>query len=432
MRCEVVAVGTELLLGQVVDTNSAVIGERLAASGIDSYLQIKVGDNLERATAAVRGALERADAVIVCGGLGPTHDDITRSVLARIMGVELVRDEALVDVISAMFASRGRPMPANNLAQADVPDGAVVIPQTRGTAPGLICPVPAVDDDGDPVTKVVYAIPGVPHEMVEMLDRAVLPDLRARRGGSTAIVSRSLRTWGESESGLAERLAGTVEELDLSGTATIALLAAGVEGILVRVTAKADDPTAARRAVDAVADELRTELGLLVFGEDDASMESVVLDLLAARGWSLAVAESMTGGMITARLTDVPGSSEVLRGGVVSYATEVKQALLDVPEGPVVSAVAAEAMATGVRRRLDADVGLSVTGVAGPASQDGRPPGTVFVGWAIGDRSGARELSLFGDRSRIRSFGAISALDVLRRRILSEHDAPERSRREGR
>src|SRR5690606_793777 len=143
--------------------------------------------------AAVRAALDRSDAVIVCGGLGPTHDDITRSVLARVMGVELVRDEALVDVIAAMFAARDRPMPANNLAQADVPEGAVVIPQTLGTAPGLICPVPATGDDGGPVTKVVYAIPGVPHEMADMLDRAVLPDLRARQGGSVAIVSRTLR-----------------------------------------------------------------------------------------------------------------------------------------------------------------------------------------------------------------------------------------------
>ncbi len=418
MRCEVVAVGTELLLGQVIDTNSAVIGERLAASGIDSYLQIKVGDNLERATAAVQRSLDRSDAVIVCGGLGPTHDDITRTVLAKVMGVELVRDEALVDVISAMFATRGRTMPANNLLQADVPEGAIVIPQTQGTAPGLICPILSPGPDGETVTKVVYAIPGVPHEMAEMLDRAVLPDLRARQGGSVAIVSRTLRTWGESESGLAEHLAGPIAALEESGAATIAFLASGVEGIKVRITAKADDIGAARRAVDAVADELRAELGSTVFGEDDATMESVVLDILRGRGQSLAVAESMTGGMITARLTDVAGSSEVLRGGVVSYATEVKHAVLGVPDGPVISAETAIAMAEGVRRLLDADVGLAITGVAGPASQEGEPPGRVFVGWDVAGATHAKRLTLFGDRKRIRAYGTISALDVLRRALL--------------
>jgi nicotinamide-nucleotide amidase len=334
------------------------------------------------------------------------------------MGVELVRDDALVDVISAMYASRGRTMPANNLLQADVPEGAVVIPQNRGTAPGLICPISAVGADGSPVTKVVYAVPGVPHEMEEMLDRAVLPDLRARQGGSVAIVSRTLRTWGDSESGLAERLAGPIAELEESGAATIAFLASGVEGIKVRVTAKADDIGAARRAVDAVANELRAELGWTVFGEDDATMESVVLDLLRAREQSLAVAESMTGGMITARLTDVPGSSDVLRGGVVSYATAVKHEVLGVPEGPVISADTAMAMASGVRRLLDADVGLAITGVAGPASQEGEPVGTAYVGWDVAGEVQAKRLALFGDRARIRAYGTISALDVLRRVVL--------------
>ncbi len=417
MRCDVVAIGTELLLGQVVDTNSAHIGEQLALSGIDSRFQVKVGDNFQRAGDAIRAALAQADALIICGGLGPTQDDITRSVLADVMGVELVRDEALVDVIREMFAARGRRMPDNNLLQADVPEGAIVIPQTRGTAPGLICPVRLPGDDAE---KVVYAVPGVPHEMADMLQRAVLPDLRRRQGGAFAIWSRTLRTWGESESGLAERLAGPIAELDESGAATIAFLASGVEGIKVRVTARAVDLPAARHAVDAVADRLRDDLGRIVFGEDDDTMESVVLDLLRARGASLAVAESMTGGMITARLTDVPGSSDVLRGGVVSYATAVKQHVLDVPEGPVVSAEAARAMATGVARVLEADVALSITGVAGPAEQDGQPPGTAFVGWVIDGNVHSRRLSLFGDRRRIRAYGTISALDVLRHALVGD------------
>ncbi|MET0579223.1 MAG: competence/damage-inducible protein A, partial [Ilumatobacteraceae bacterium] len=197
MRCDVLAVGTELLLGQIHDTNSAWIGEQLAASGIASLLQIKVGDNVGRVTAVLRLLLDDADAVIVTGGLGPTHDDVTREAIAAVMGVELVPDDDVADVIRGLFASRNRPMPENNLRQALVPVGATVIPQTRGTAPGLICPVGP---------KVVYAVPGVPHEMRDMLERAVLPDLRARGGEPGVIASRVLKTWGESESGLNARL----------------------------------------------------------------------------------------------------------------------------------------------------------------------------------------------------------------------------------
>src|SRR4051794_24533272 len=187
------------------------MGEQLALAGIDSLYQTKVGDNLGRIVGAIQLALSRSDAVIVCGGLGPTHDDITREALAEVMGVELVLDEVVADVITAMFSRRRRTMAANNLNQALVPVGATVIPQVRGTAPGLICPV------GD---KVVYAVPGVPGEMREMLERAVLPDLQARSGEVAAIVSRTLRTWGESESGLAERLADRIAHLDAVGTPT--------------------------------------------------------------------------------------------------------------------------------------------------------------------------------------------------------------------
>ena len=414
MRCEVVAIGTELLLGQIVDTNSAVIGAKLAEVGIDSLFQTKVGDNLERATAAVRQALDRSDAVIVCGGLGPTHDDLTRTVLARVMGVELVRDPDLVEVIRAMFATRNRRMPANNLAQADVPEGATPIVQTRGTAPGLICPVQCVGPDGEAVQKVVYTVPGVPHEMADMLDRAVLPDLRARQGSATAIVSRTLRTWGEYESGLAERLEGPIAELDESGAATIAFLASGVEGIKVRITAKADDHATAEARVAEVERALRAELGDLVFGVDEESMEVAVVRQLAAAGLTLGMAESVTGGMIGARLTDVPGADAVLRGGLVAYASDVKFRLLGVPEGPVVSADAAESMAAGAIELLGADVGLAVTGVAGPDQQDGEVPGTVFIGLALDGATSSKRLTLPGDRARIRSYATISALDLLR------------------
>ncbi len=410
MRCDVVAVGTELLLGQIVDTNSSWIGEQLAAHGIDSLLQVKVGDNLDRIVATLQRVQAEADAVIVCGGLGPTHDDLTRDAIAKVMGVALVQDDDVADVILEMFASRGRRMPANNLRQAQVPVGATIIPQTRGTAPGLICPV------GD---KVIYAVPGVPHEMQDMLHRAVLPDLGRRSGDTSVIVSRVLRTWGDSESGLNERLDPIISRLDEAGNPTLAFLASGWEGLKVRLTAKAADEGAARMLLADWEREIRDELGEIVFGFDDDTMESVVLDLLRGRGQTLALAESVTGGLVSARLTAVPGCSDVLRGCVVSYASEVKFDVLGVPEGPVVTEDAAAAMARGARRTLGADVGLALTGVAGPDEQDGRPVGTLCIGIAVGERTVTTTLRLPGQRDQMRQYSVISALDLLRRTLLA-------------
>ena len=410
MNCEVLAIGTELLLGQVIDTNSSWIGEQLALTGIDCVYQAKVGDNRDRIHTALVHALERADAVIVCGGLGPTQDDITRDVIAEVMGVALHRDDAIEAKIRAMFGSRGRDMPANNLRQADVPEGATVMAQQPGTAPGLICPL------GD---KVIYAVPGVPYEMKEMVEGTVLADLARRAGVQAVIHSRTLRTWGQSESGLAEILADRIVELDALGNPTIAFLASGIEGLKVRITAKADDDAAAEAILDAEEAVLWPLLGDWIFGRDGETMESVVLDLLRARGLTLGVAESVTGGLVTARLTDIPGSSEVLRGGVVAYASEVKFSVLGVPEGDVVTPEAAKAMADGVRRALGADVGLGVTGVAGPDLQEGQPVGTVHFGLALGDEVEAVTIRLPGDRRRIRDFATISLLDLLRRRLLA-------------
>lgn len=410
MRCEIVAVGTELLLGQIVDTNSSWMGEQLAIIGVEHLRQTKVGDNLGRIVDALRESLDRADAVIVCGGLGPTQDDITREAIAQVMGVELVRDESVADVIRELFASRGRSMPENNLRQADVPVGATVIEQRTGTAPGLICPV------GD---KVVYAVPGVPYEMREMLERAVLPDLAARSGQRQVIASRVLRTWGESESRVAELLDPRLAALDGTGNPTIAFLASGIEGIKVRLTARGDTEQDAAALLDAEEAEVRALLGDLVFSGEDLPMEAEVGRLLEARGWSLAIAESLTGGLAASRVVDVPGSSEWFKGAVVAYDSQVKFDVLDVPEGPVVSEEAARAMADGVRSVLGTDVGLATTGVAGPAEQEGKPPGTVFVAAAAGDRVEARELRLPGDRDRVRQLSVISAMDLLRRMLLA-------------
>ena len=409
MRCEIVAVGTELLLGQIVDTNSSWMGEQLALAGIEHQRQTKVGDNLPRIVGCIREALDRADAVIVCGGLGPTQDDITREAIAEVMGMPLVRHPAIGEVIRDLFERRGRTMPENNLRQADVPDGATIIEQRIGTAPGLICPV------GE---KVVYAVPGVPHEMKEMLERAVLPDLRERAGGRRVIVSRTLRTWGESESGVAERLDPRLRALDAVGNPTIAFLASGIEGIKVRLTASADTDAAARALLDAEQAEVLAELGDLVFSTEDLPMEAEVGRLLVARGRTLAVAESLTGGLLASRIVAVPGASAWFRGGVVAYATDVKTSLLGVPPGPVVSEAAACAMADGVRRSLGADIGVATTGVAGPTEQDGEPPGTVWLGLAIDDRVDAVKVRLPGDRDRVRQMAVISAVDRLRRRLV--------------
>ncbi|MEO6121078.1 MAG: competence/damage-inducible protein A [Acidimicrobiales bacterium] len=412
MRCELIAVGTELLLGQVVDTNSAWLAERLAAAGVDCHAHTTVGDNHARIVEGLRSALTRADAVIISGGLGPTADDITREALAEVAGVPLVRDESLAERIEEIFVGRGREMAPSNLRQADVPRGATVIAQRRGTAPGLIVAVGA---------GVVYALPGVPHELQEMALRAVVPDLvaRAQAGGegATTIVSRMVRTWGLSESLLAERVAPRLAWLDAEGSATLAFLAQGMEGTCVRITARAPTPVDASVVLDREEKELRSLLGDAVFATDDQTMEHAVAAALRAGGLSLGLAESLTGGLVASRLVEVEGSSGWFRGSVVAYDSQVKFDLLGVPEGPVVSVEAAAAMAEGAARVLGGDVGLSLTGVAGPATQEGMAVGTVFVGCTVGSVTEVARLSLPGDRRRVRHYAAISALDFLRRRL---------------
>ncbi len=410
MRCDVLAIGTELLLGQIVDTNSAWIGEHLADAGIDTCEHRKVGDNLGRMVQCLRELLERADAVIVCGGLGPTPDDVTREAIAEVMGVELERREELVEQIQAMFGSRGREMPANNLRQAEVPVGGDAIPNPIGTAPGVRCEVEIAG-----ATKVVYAVPGVPYEMTKMVTEQVLPDLLARSGQRSVIVSRSLKTWGASESGLAEMIAARVDQ---QTNPTIAFLACGIEGIYVRMTAKAATEVEAAALLDAEDVELRTVLGDLVFAVDDDTMESTVLGLCEARGWTLGVGESLTGGFIGARLANVPGASRVFRGSVASYATEVKRSILGVTAPLVVTEEAAKEMAVGAQRALGADVGISVTGVAGPDEMEGQPVGSVWYGIAIpGHEPEAIHAQMPGDRERIRQFSTIGLLNLLRMRL---------------
>lgn len=414
MRVEVVAVGTELLLGQIVDTNSSWIGEQLAMAGLDSHYQTKVGDNPDRIRDVISQALDRSDAVICCGGLGPTQDDLTREVIAELLGVELVMNDDIADRIRNMFASRGREMPENNLRQAMVPVGCSPIPQQPGTAPGLVCPV------GDPITgKVIYAVPGVPYEMKEMVNGTILGDLISRSGEPSVIRSRVLRTWGTSESALAEILADRIDELDAVGNPTLAFLASGVEGLKVRITAKAVDEAGAAAVIAAEEKVLDPLIGHLVFAYDDDNMESVVVDLLRSKGLTLAVAESLTGGYIAGRLAAVADANDVLLGGVVAGQPAIAERLLGVPDGTAVTEESAVAMADGVREAIGSDIGIATVGVGGPGDAGDVPVGTSCLAVsAAGSGAVATTVKLPGDRERIRQFSAITLLDLLRRVLL--------------
>ncbi len=398
MRCEVVSIGTELLLGQITDTNSSWIGEQLARIGVDSHFQMKVGDNHGRIVMCLRTALERADAVICCGGLGPTQDDITREAIAEVMDVSLRRDPEIEQAIVDLFRVRGRTMTDNNRRQADIPEGAVTIPEMPGTAPGLICPV------GD---KVIYAVPGVPSEMREMMQGTVLPDLRRRCGVTAVIRSRVLRTWGYGESGLAETLADRVAALDQAGNPTLAFLASGIEGIKVRITAKAENEARVEELLAREELEVRSLLGDVVFGIDDQSMETVVLDDLKAKGYTLAVAESITGGLAAARLSALDADMETFIGSWIRPygATDARVPVQE----------RAEAEAARVRMHYGADLGVSV---AKGSPADDLPPGTVVI--AISDPGGivSHRVSLPGSWPQLREYAVIHLLDRVRRFLI--------------
>ncbi|HJN03783.1 MAG TPA: CinA family nicotinamide mononucleotide deamidase-related protein [Alphaproteobacteria bacterium] len=408
MRCEVIAIGTELLLGQITDTNSAWIGEQLALSGIDSLYQLKVGDNFDRMVECIRHSLTRSDAVITCGGLGPTQDDITREAIAEVMGAPLVRQPEIGERIRHMFESLGRVMPENNLRQADVPEGASTLAEMPGTAPGLLCPV------GE---KVIYAVPGVPHEMQTMMTGSILPDLRRRAGFNGIIMSRVLRTWGHSESGLAELLAARIEALDEAGNPTLAFQASGIEGLKVRITVKAEEEARALAMLNTEEREVRQILGDTIFGIDGETMESVVLDRLREGGLTLAVAEITSGGLIAKRLTAIDASGEVFRGGIVPASGAVRESLLGVPRDAIGTAEAARRLAAAVRETLGADIGISTTGLHDLDEPSTLPPGTTFLGIATAAGTEVEQIRLPGDRERIRQYSVISLLNYLRLKL---------------
>ncbi|MGB9113388.1 MAG: nicotinamide-nucleotide amidohydrolase family protein, partial [Acidimicrobiales bacterium] len=325
----------------------------------------------------------------------------------------LVEDETAMALVERAFARRGRVMSPSNRRQGFVPVGARIIEQRLGSAPGLICPV----DD-----KVIYALPGVPDELEEMTTRAVLPDLLSRSDEHAVIASRVIKTWGIGESRLGELLGERIDALDRmgKGAPTIAFLARGVEGVQVRVTVKASDGETAAALLDREEEAITAIVGDAVFGIDDETIEARVGSLLLASGRQLALAESFTGGLIASRIVAVPGASRWFRGAVVAYASDTKRKILGIASESVVNEQAAAQMAEGALALFEADVAVATTGVAGPDSQEGHPPGTAFVGIAFSTGGSIAEpLELFGTRKRIRELGAISALDKLRRRMES-------------
>jgi nicotinamide-nucleotide amidase len=406
MRIEVIAVGTELLLGQIVNTNAAELGRRFADAGLDHFHQSVVGDNLARVAAAIRLAVSRSDAVIITGGIGPTQDDLTREAICEAAGVPMRFSEQYADRLRRWWERRGREMPDSNLKQAEYPEGAEMIPNDKGTAPGL-----RVEVGG----AWVFALPGVPEEMLPMVDRDVIPFLMAEAGGEEAVViSRLIRTWGESESRVADLLG---DLFDAGENPTMAFLASSGE-IKIRLTAKAAQDAAALALIAPVEAEVRRRLGHRVFGVDGDTIEKVVFRLLGERGWTLGTAESATGGMVAARLTSVPGASKAYRGSIVAYAPDLKEQLLGVDrsilEGDgVVSAATALAMAEGAARSMGVDVAVAVTGSAGPDELE-QPAGTMIVAVRTPEEARARVMRMPGDRERVRTYTTTAALQLLR------------------
>jgi len=406
MRAEIIGIGTEILLGQISNTNAQWMSDRLAEIGMDVLHQQVVGDNVERIAEAFRLALSRSDVVIATGGLGPTQDDVTRDGLARALGVGFERHPEIEELLRGKFARLGRDMPESNLLQADVPAGGRYITPERGTAPGLVCEV-----DG----KRLYAVPGVPAEMREMMEGTILPELRAL-AGEGAIVSRVVRCTGIGES----RVSTLLDDLfHMSTNPTVAYLASSGE-VKVRLTAKAATSDEAARRIAPVLEEVVARLGDFVFTTNDELLEEALVRLLAESGKTLACGESLTGGEVAERITAVPGASESFLGSAVTYSPESKRAVLGVStetldsEGPA-SETCAREMAAGARKLFGADVGLGLTGVAGPEPHGGKEPGSVWIAIDADDVHHARFFLSPGDRDQVRRWASNAALDLARR-----------------
>lgn len=411
MIVEVVAVGTELLLGQIANTNAAYLGRRLAEMGLDAHYQAVVGDNLDRMVSSLRTAVGRADAVVISGGLGPTQDDITREAISAATGARLLFSEERAAELRSFWEQLGREFPESNLCQAEYPEGAEQLANRRGTAPGLF-----LEHEG----TLIFALPGVPSELYQMFEEHLAPRLRTRSGAGGVLVSRVLKIWGQGESAVASML----DDLYYAAANPSMAFLASEGQVKVRLSAKAESEEAARRLIDPVEREVRRRLGAWVFAADGQTLEGILLDELRARGWTIGAAESLTAGMAAARLTLLPGSSDVFRGSVVAYAADLKAGLLGVPPEVieahgVVSRQTAVAMADGAARVLGVDAAVAMTGAAGPAALE-HPPGSVAVAVHTPDGTRAKTMNMPGDRERVRAFTVASALHLTRLAVIGE------------
>ena len=428
MNAEVIAIGTELLLGFVVNTDTAYLGRVLAGLGISCWRHVTIGDNPERLAEALRTALARADLVITCGGLGPTVDDVTLETIARVTGRRLVLRRDILREIQRRFRRRGIRMPPSNRRQALLPTGAIPFPNRVGTAPGFILKLPvtlrqAQSDRLAPVrgelveprTQLLVALPGPPAELMPMVERHLVPRLKRYTGGQI-ILSRTLRVVGLSESEVDARVR---DLLALAGAVTVGIYAHAAQ-VDLRVTARAASRHAAERLIRGTEGKIRKRLGRLIFGADEETLEGTVGRLLEGRRSTLAVAESCTGGLVSDRITAVPGSSAYFVGGVVAYSNAMKQDHLGVSRQLLarhgaVSRPVALAMARGIRRATGAELGLAVTGIAGPAGGSrAKPVGLTHIALS-GPRRQTAERHLFsGDRATVKFKASQAALNLLR------------------
>ena len=416
MGVEILTIGTELLLGQTIDTNAAYVAEQLAAAGIDVYWKTTVGDNEGRIGEALRQALSRSEIVIATGGLGPTEDDLTCRVIAVVLARPLVLDQTVLESIRRRFADRGLVMSKNNERQALIPEGATVLPNPRGTAPGLLIPA----RDG----RMVVAMPGVPSEMQPMLTEQVIPRLRERFESSARIGSRVLKTCGITESQLDEAI-GDLARSSLNPT--IALLAHPGE-VHIRLTVKTTSHEEGERRLDDLEARLRERLGALLYGRDGERLEEVVGRLLLDARQTVAVAESCTGGLVCHRLTNPPGSSAYVVRGEVVYSNRAKEDRVGVSHELIarhgaVSRAVAEAMASGMREAAGTDLALGITGIAGPGGGSAeKPVGLTYIAIASAEGVICREWRFLGDREINKLLASQAALDMVRRHLMSRRD----------
>ena len=408
MKAEIVAVGTEILLGDITDTNSAFIAEELAPLGIDLYWMTVVGDNMDRLVEVLRRAWDRSDLIVLTGGLGPTEDDITREGIARMLGEELAVDPDVEKWLRGFFSSRGYPMPERNIKQATVIPSSKPLYNARGTAPGWW-----VQREG----TALVTMPGVPVELFQMWQEQVLPQIKELLGGDI-ILSRTIKTLGMAEAAVDEVLSPL-----LSSTNPSIGIYAKMDGIHIRITAKGGGEDVVREMLADMDSKVREQLGDRVWGVDDQTLEGVVGELLMQKSLTLATMESCTGGLLANYLTDVPGSSRYFKGGAVTYTNDMKMAM-GVPralieEHGAVSPQVAEAMARAAQEKLGGDVGVAITGVAGPDDMEGKPKGTVHIGIVAGDQADTFSYRYGFPRQQVKRWAALRAMFQLRRILLS-------------